>query len=100
MKYGVIFYVYDKTKRVFFYGHQYLIKKKSLNIYRLGVWICFLFYKFCVFTFLPNKFYFFALYAQFSGGFWALAFNIFQKFQWIIKALSAKTKLVKSILTK
>ena len=34
-------------------------------------------------------FYFFALFAQFSCGFWALAhssFNIFQKFQRIIKA--------------
>ena len=55
----------------------------------MGVWICFLFYKFCIFTFLPFLFYFFAPAAQFSCGFWALAhssFNIFQKFQRIIKA--------------
>ena len=41
------------------------------------------------FNFFALWFYFFALSAQFSCGFWALAhssFNIFQKFQRIIEA--------------
>ena len=64
-------------------------KKKfcSLNICPLGVWICFLFNKFCIFTFLPFLFYFFAPAAQFSCGFWALAhssFNI-QNFNGLLK---------------
>ena len=64
-------------------------KKNSLNfICPLGVWICFIFYKFCIFTFLPFYFHFFALSAQFSYVFLPpaqLSLDIFQKFQRIFK---------------
>ena len=62
-----------------------------LNIYPLVVWICFLFYKYRIFTFLPLQFTFLSFRLKFHsvfGSFFALtrpSFNIFQKLQRILQ---------------